>query len=132
MRGLLNKSHRPSNLQKEWEGEQGMRIPRIAAALSLVSALVSYGSAQSAPLTSLSAAVGPGAEQAGAVQVRWRRGWHGGGAGWGTLGAPPNYYGGSYFGYAYEVFPFPGVYCHGYIFPTAEYGCRLYGWYRRY
>ena len=64
-----------------------MSVPKIAAMLSLASALspVSHGPAQSAPLTSLSAAAKPGTEQTNAVQVRWRRGWHNGaGAAWST------------------------------------------------
>src|SRR5260370_34392865 len=82
--------------------EQAVSFPKIAATLSLASALslVSHGPAQSAPLTSLSAAAKPGTEQANAVQVRWRRGWHNGAG-----AAPPYYYGGSYLGYTYGVFP---------------------------
>jgi hypothetical protein len=106
--------------------EQAMSVPKIAAMLSLASALslVSHGPAQSAPLTSLSAAAKPGTEQTNAVQVRWRRGWHNGAG-----AAPPTYYGGSYLGYPYGVFP--GVY-YSYVFPNYAYGYRPYGWYRPY
>ncbi len=102
-----------------------MSVPKIAAMLSLASALslVSYGPAQSAPLNSLSAVAKPGTEQTNSVQVRWRRGWHN----W--AGAPPSYYGGSYLGYTYGVFP--GVY-YSYVFPNYAYGYRPYGWYSPY
>lgn len=90
--------------------------PKIAASLSLLSALlsslVSYGPAQSAPLISL-ALTKPGVEQ-NEVQVRWRRGWHGR-AGFGVSSAPPQYYGGSYFGYTYDAWP-------------GSYGYRPFGW----
>jgi hypothetical protein len=75
-----------------------MSVPKIAAILSLASALslLSFGPAQSAPLTNLSAAA-IGTEQTDAVQVRWRRGWHN------VAGAaPPTYYGGSYLGYPWR------------------------------
>jgi hypothetical protein len=107
--------------------EQAMSVPKIAAMLSLASALslVSYGPAQSAPLNSFSAVAKPGTEQTNAVQVRWRRGWYNGAA------APPYYYGGSYLGYNYGGFP--GFYGYGYVFPTYGYGYpRPYGWYRPY
>jgi hypothetical protein len=76
-----------------------MSVPKLAATLSLVSALLlSYGPAQSAPLTSLSAAAKLG-EQTGSMEVRWRGRWHAGGA-----SASPYYYGGSYLGYTYGGF----------------------------
>ena|SRR5438128_332954 len=100
-----------------------MSVPKIAATLSLASALslVSHGLAKSAPLTSLSAAAKSGTEQSNAVQVRWRRGWHNG------AGAPPSYYGGSYLGYTYGGFP--GFYGRGCVFPCYGYSYRPYGWY---
>jgi len=100
-----------------------MSVPKIAATLSLASALslVSYGPAQSAPLTSLFATAKSGPEQTNAAQVRWRRGWHNG------AGAPPSYYGGSYLGYTYGGFP--GFYGPSCFFPCYGYGYRPYGWY---
>ena len=100
-----------------------MSIPKIAAMLSLAGALslVSYGPAQSTPLTGLSVAAKPGTEQTNAVQVRWRRGWHNGAR------LPPSYYGGSYLGYTYGGFP--GVNGPGYVFPSSAYGYRPLGWF---
>jgi hypothetical protein len=101
-------------------------VSKIAATLSLVSvlSLVSYGPALSGPLNSLASAAKPGAEDADAVQVRWRRSWHSGGA-W---AASPYYYGGSYLGYTYGGFP---GYHPGYVFPTYDHGYRPYGWWYR-
>jgi hypothetical protein len=100
-----------------------MTIPKIAAMLSLASALslAFYEPAQSAELTSRFEVATRGAEQTQVVQVRWRRGWRNGAA------APPSYYGGTYLGYPYGVFP--AVY--GYVFPFG-YGYRPYGWIRPY
>ena len=100
-----------------------MSVPRIAAVLSIASALslVSHEPAQTAPLTSLSGAAKPGSEQINAVQVRWRRGWHNGAR------LPPYYYGGSYLGYTYGGFP--GVNATAYVFPSHAYGYRPFGWY---
>jgi hypothetical protein len=98
-----------------------MSINKIAGTLSLVSALslVCYGPAQSAPLTSLSAAAKLGTEQTDALQVRWRGRWHVGGA-----NTSPYYYGGSYLGYTYGGFS-------GYPAYGCEFPCwRPYGWYR--
>jgi hypothetical protein len=119
----VNTERSPVRLLWVRKEEQGMSIPKIAATLSLASALslVAFGPAQSAPLTDLSAAAKPGTEQTDAVQVRWRRGWHSG------AGTPPYYYGGSYLGYTYGGFP--GFNGHGYVFPTYRYGYRPYGWY---
>ena len=104
-----------------------MGASKNAAALSLIGALSLLSSAaQSAPLTSLSAAAKTGAQQTSTVQVRfggWGGGWHGGGwgggwrgGGWGWgLGAlaagalvgaaiaSPYYYSGydPYYGYPY-------------------------------
>jgi hypothetical protein len=94
---------------------------KIAATLSLLSALslISYGPAQSAPLSSVSAAVKQGADQADTLQVRWRRGWHIGGG-----NTFPDYYGGSYLGYTYGGFP-------GYAASGCEFPCfRPWVWYR--
>jgi hypothetical protein len=101
-------------------------MPRIAATLLLVCAvsLVYSERAQSAPLNSLSPAAKPGAQQTNILQVRWRHGWHPG-----ALGAPPQFYGGSYLGHTYGGFPEP--YGHGYVFPTYRYGYRPFGWWFR-
>ena len=113
-----------------------MSVP-IAATLSLASALslLSFGPAQSAPLTNLSAAA-IGTEQTDAVQVRWRRGWHSGsGAGrppyypGSGAGRPPYYYGGTYLGYTYGGFP--GFY-GGPVFPSYRFGYGPYGWHSPY
>ncbi|MBI5262743.1 MAG: hypothetical protein HY852_13105 [Bradyrhizobium sp.] len=113
-----------------------MKVPRIAAAISLVGALslVPYTPAYSAPLTALSAVAKP-AEQAGVVQVHYR-GWHGGGWGFGALAAgaliggalaaatTPYYYGGGpYYGYA--GYPAYG-YGYGYGYPRYGYAGGYY------
>ena len=100
-----------------------MSVPKIAATLSLALSLLSFGPAQSAPLTNLSAAAKPSAEQTDAVQVRWRRGWHNG------AGRPPYYYGGTYLGYTYGGFP--GFY-GGPVFPSYRFGYGPYGWHSPY
>ncbi len=94
-------------------------IPKIAATLSLVSALslVSQEPAQSAPFTSLST-LKFGAEQTHTVQVRWRHGWH-----VGQAGASPSFYGGTYLGNTYGGFTAPPAAC---VFPC----WRPYVWYR--
>ena len=107
-----------------------MSVP-IAATLSLASALslLSFGPAQSAPLTNLSAAA-IGTEQTDAVQVRWRRGWHNGAGSHPPWEArPPYYYGGTYLGYTYGGFP--GFY-GGPVFPSYRFGYGPYGWHSPY
>jgi len=82
-----------------------MGVSKIAATLSLIGALslARYGPAQSAPLTSLSAAAKPGAHL-GAVQVRF--------GGWDS----PLYYGGYYpnTGYGYPYTSGYPAYGYGY------------------
>lgn len=95
---------------------------KIAATLTLLSvlSLISYGPAQSAPLSNLSAAAKLDAEQADAMPVRWRRGWHVGGANV----APPTFYGGTYLPYPYGGFT-------GYPVNSCEFPCsRPWVWYR--
>jgi len=122
-----------------------MRTLKLVAALSVAGAIsLSYAPAQAAPLTPLSAAAKPSAQDSGAIQVRWG-GWHGGwghgwhGGGWGlglgalaagaliggALAAP--YYGG--YGYDYG-YPYYGGYPYGYS--TAYYPYPAYGYYRPY
>ena len=106
-----------------------MTLPKIAATLLFIGALsLAYSEpAQSAPLSILSAAPTPDAQQTDTLQVRWRRhSWHNG-----SLGAPPQFYGGSYLGHWYGGFP--GPYAQGYVFPTYRYGYRPFGlWLRGY
>jgi hypothetical protein len=130
-----------------------MSVPKIAAALSLVGALslASYEPAQSAPLTGLSLAAKPDAQQGSTVQVRyggwgggwrgggWGGGWRGGGWGWGLAAgavvgaaiASPYYYGGYYpysgYGYGYG-YPYYGNPYYGY----AAGNYPAYGYYRPY
>ena len=55
-----------------------MRMPRIAAALSFAAAMsLASLPVQAAPLTALSAAAKPAAQDSNVTQVRWG-GWHGG------------------------------------------------------
>ena len=128
-----------------------MRMSGIAAALSVAGAmsLASYAPAQSAPLTALSAAVQPTAEQTGAVAVRWG-GWRGGGwgGGWGfgigalaagaLIGAAiaSPYYGGYYPYGGYSAYDDYG-YGYGYGYGSPYYGASVenypaysYGYYR--
>jgi hypothetical protein len=130
-----------------------MSVPKIAAALSLVGALSlgSDGPAQSAPLTGLSAAARPDAQQSDAVQVRfggwgggwcgggWGGGWRGRGWGWGLAAgavvgaaiASPYYYGGYYpysgYGYGYPSYGYPD-----YGYAAEYYPAYSYGYYRPY
>jgi hypothetical protein len=130
-----------------------MSVPKIAAALSLVGALslASDGPAQSAPLTGLSAAARPDAQQSDAVQVRfggwgggwrgggWGGGWRGRGWGWGLAAgavvgaaiASPYYYGGYYpysgYGYGYPSYGYPD-----YGYAAEYYPAYSYGYYRPY
>jgi len=107
----------------------GMTLPKIAAMLSVVVALslLYCEQAQSASMSIPSAAAKPDAQQSDALQVRWRRhSWHSG-----PVGAPPQFYGGSYLGHWYGGFP--GPYAQGYVFPTDRYGYRPFGlWFRGY
>jgi hypothetical protein len=130
-----------------------MSVPKIAATLSFVGALslACYGPAQSAPLTGLSAAAKPGAQQIDTVPVRfggWGGGWRGGGwgGGWGWgLGAlaagalvgaaiaTPYYYGGyyPYAGYDYPYYGYAAYPAYGYGGYYRPYR-RHYGWHRPY
>jgi hypothetical protein len=126
-----------------------MRTLKLVAALSIAGAmsLASYVPVQAAPITPLSAAAKPNAEDGGSiVQVRWGgwhggwgHGWHGGGWGWGVgalaagalIGAAiasPYYYGGYYpyydYGYPYYGYGYP------YGYSTAYYPSYSYGYYR--
>ena len=121
-----------------------MHMTRIAAALSVAGAmsLASYGPAQSAPLTALSAAAKPIAEETSAVPVRF------GGWGWGVgalaagalIGAAiasPYYYGGydpSYYGYGYPYYGYSAGYypTYSYGYTTTYYPAYSYGYYRPY
>ena len=125
-----------------------MRTPRFATALSLAGA-ISLASlpVQAAPLTALSAAAKPVAQDSNTIQVRWG-GWHGGWGGWhggwgfgvGALAAgaligaaiaspyysPYPYYGGyPAYGYGYG---YPYGYSYGYT--TTYYPA--YSYYRPY
>jgi hypothetical protein len=109
-----------------------MRTPRLVAAISLAGAIsLAAMPLQAAPLTSLSAAAKPIAQDNGAIQVRWG-GWHGGwgwhGGGWGVgLGAlaagaligaaiaSPYEYGYPYYGAGYPYYRYPAYgYSYGY------------------
>jgi hypothetical protein len=126
-----------------------MRTPRIAAALSFAAA-ISLASlpVQAAPLTALSAAAKPAAQDSNFTQVRWG-GWHGGGIGFGIgalaagalIGAAvtsPYYYGGYspyYGGYSpyYAGYPaYYGGYSYGYPYgySSAYYPSYSYSYYR--
>jgi hypothetical protein len=140
-----------------------MSVPKIAAALSLVGALslASDGPAQSAPLTGLSAAAKPDAQQSNAVQVRyggwgggwrgggwgggwrgggWGGGWRGGGWGWGLAAgavvgaaiASPYYYGGGYYPYAGYGYGYPAYGYADYGYAAGYYPAYSYGYYRPY
>jgi hypothetical protein len=130
---------------KNLEWRETMANAKTAAVLSMVGALslASYGSANAAPLTPLSAAAKPTAQETGAVKVRW------GGWGWGVgagvlagalIGAAitaPYAYGGYYpyygYGYGYPSYSYGyGGYYPGYAYagyyPRYAYG----GYYPRY
>jgi hypothetical protein len=120
-----------------------MRTRRFAAALSLAGA-ISLASlpVQAAPLTALSAAAKPVAQDSNAIQVRWG-GWHGGWGGWhgggwgfgigalaagaliGAAIASPYYGAYPYYGYGY-----PYGYPYGYA--TTYYPTYSYSYYRPY
>jgi hypothetical protein len=124
----------------------------IAAALLVTGAMSLGAPASAAPVTSLSAAANPVAQQSDLVQVRYG-GWHGGGGGWhggwhgggfpaaalagaligGAIAAP--YYGGGYnpyyddaYGYAAPTYVDPG-YVDPVPYPAPYYGNRP-GYYR--
>ncbi len=126
-----------------------MRSPRIAAVLSFAAA-VSLASVpvQAAPLTALSAAAKPAAQDTNVTQVRWggwHGGWHGGGIGFGIgalaagalIGAAvtsPYYYGGYYPYYGGYPAYYGGYYSYGYpyAYSTVTYPANSYGYYRPY
>ena len=105
---------------------------------------------QAAPLTALSAAAKPVAQDSGAIQVRWGGwgGWHGGGIGFGigalaagaligaAIASPYYYggyggYGGYYGGYPSYSYGYPYGY-GGYGYSTAYYPAYSYSYYRPY
>lgn len=124
-----------------------MRTPRFAAALSLAGA-ISLASlpVQAAPLTALSAAAKPAAQDSNAVQVRWG-GWHGGWGGWhgggfgfgiGALAAgaligaaiASPYYGAYPYDGGYPAYGYGDPYGYSYGYTTTYYPA--YGYYRPY
>jgi hypothetical protein len=124
----------------------------IGAALLVVGAMSLAAPAIAAPLTSLSAAANPGAQDSDLVQVRFGGGWHGGRGGWhGGWGFPaagalaagaliggaiaaPYYYGGGYSpyyddAYAYAPVPYGGPAPYYARDPRYYPGCRPHcGW----
>ncbi len=106
-----------------------MTLPKIAAMILFIGALAPayIEPALSASLNIPSAATKLDAQRTDTLQVRWRHhSWHSG-----SVGAPPQFYGGSYLGHWYGGFP--GPYAQGYVFPTYRYGYRPFGlWFRGY